>query len=102
MVWQPTGIRQEEASLAPLVVEIDGVSVLMAAVNGRWFAVEDRCSHADCAFSEDGEVDGMVLICNCHGSEFDIRTGEATRMPASGPIRRFSLRVESGQIEVEL
>jgi nitrite reductase/ring-hydroxylating ferredoxin subunit len=45
-------------------------------------AVVDACPHTGCAFSEDGEVDGDILICNCHGAEFELPSG---RVRADGP-----------------
>jgi nitrite reductase/ring-hydroxylating ferredoxin subunit len=52
-----------------------------------WAMVPDRCTHAHCPFSDDGEVaDGHVLICNCHGSEFDLRDGAVLVGPAEDPL----------------
>jgi nitrite reductase/ring-hydroxylating ferredoxin subunit len=81
---------------------IGGTPILLASADGRWFAIEDRCSHAGCAFSTDGELDGTTLICDCHGSEFDIRTGEPLVMPANEPIRSYPVRETDGRLEVEL
>jgi nitrite reductase/ring-hydroxylating ferredoxin subunit len=81
---------------------IDGVPILLASADERWYAIEDRCSHAGCAFSADGELDGTTLICDCHGSEFDIRTGEPLVMPANQPIRSYAVRETDGRLEVEL
>lgn len=99
MAWHDIGIpaRQDWN-----VVEVAGTTVLVVDVNGSWVAVEDRCSHAGCAFSTDGELDGETLICNCHGAEFDIRSGEVTRMPARELLRLFPTRTVGPRVEVEL
>jgi nitrite reductase/ring-hydroxylating ferredoxin subunit len=76
--------------------------IVLTSLDGTWFAFEDRCSHAGCAFSEDGELDGTTVICGCHGSEFDIRTGEVLRQPAERPIAVFPTRVVDGTVEVEV
>ena len=76
--------------------------MLLVHADGAWWAIEDRCSHADCAFSSDGEVVETTAICDCHGSEFDIRTGEVLVPPAKEPIAVFPVRVNAGQIEVEV
>ncbi len=99
MVWHPIDVSDESHS-AP--VRLAGTDVLMICVDGDWYAVEDRCSHADCAFSSDGEIDGATVICNCHGSEFDVRTGEVLVAPAFDPIRTFPVRTIQGMLEVEL
>jgi nitrite reductase/ring-hydroxylating ferredoxin subunit len=89
-----------ETQLAAIGVR--GERILVARAEDRWYAVEDRCSHAGCAFSTDGELDGTNVICNCHGSEFDLRTGEVLVPPAFDPIRTFRVRVTDGRLEVEL
>jgi nitrite reductase/ring-hydroxylating ferredoxin subunit len=58
-----------------------------------WAVVADRCPHAGCAFTRKGEVvDGTTLICNCHGSEFDLRTGAVLLEPAEEPLTLFPVR----------
>ena len=77
---------------------VAGIAVIRAA--GRWFAYEDECTHADCPFSIDGEVDGTTLICNCHGSEFDLETGAVLLGPADEPLRAAAVRVVGAEVEV--
>ncbi len=55
------------------------------------------CTHAGCA------VAGVVrkrIFCGCHGSKFNIRTGEAVRGPAVRSLERFPVRLRDGQIQV--
>jgi nitrite reductase/ring-hydroxylating ferredoxin subunit len=85
-----------------LQLRVAGVRLVVAAVDGTWYGVEDRCSHAGCAFSEDAELEGSDIVCSCHGSEFDIRTGEVLRGPAEEPIRTFPVRLAGGRLEVGL
>ena len=42
------------------------------------YAIGDRCSHAEASLSE-GEVFDCVVECPRHGSEFDLRSGQAGR-----------------------
>ena len=99
MPWHTLDLGSPSAAA---VIRLAGLDILVGEVDGAWFAVEDRCSHAGCSFATDGEIDGTTLICNCHGSEFDVRTGEALAAPASSPIRTFSVRQTAGRVEVEL
>ena len=85
-----------------LPLTVDGVDLIVASVDGTWYGFEDRCTHAGCAFSEDGERDGAQVICNCHGSEFDFRTGAVLRGPAELPIRTFPVRLVEEGLEVDL
>ena len=100
-MWHPTDCSGDAAGWRAVVVA-EETPIMLAAIDGGWHAVEDRCTHAGCAFSTDGELDGATIVCDCHGSEFDIRTGEVLRMPARAPIRTFPTRVVDGMVEVEL
>ena len=82
------------------ITSVEGTSVVAGVHDGRPWAIEDRCSHADCAFSTDGEIVDAVAVCNSHGSEFDVFTGEVLRPPAREPVRVFSVRLVDGRVEV--
>jgi nitrite reductase/ring-hydroxylating ferredoxin subunit len=41
------------------------------------------------------------VICPCHGSEFDVESGEVLRGPASEPVETFEVRLEDGNLEVK-
>jgi nitrite reductase/ring-hydroxylating ferredoxin subunit len=75
--------------------------VAVAHVENRLFAFGDECTHAGCSLSE-GELDDReaTLTCPCHGSVFDVETGEPVEGPAVDPVPVFLVRVEEGWIEV--
>lgn len=100
MAWYGTAVSAD--SVSPLRIEVRGQLMLLIRADREWYAIEDRCSHAGCAFSDDGEFDGAVAICNCHGSEFDVRTGAALVGPAARPVRTFAVRRIDDRLEVEL
>jgi len=103
MTWHRTDLAADAMhERAWNTAVVDGQPIAFIAWDGRWYALEDRCSHAGCAFSEDGEIDGFRVICDCHGSEFDIRTGEVLQGPAQDPVTTFPVRIEAGTIEVAL
>jgi Rieske Fe-S protein len=46
-----------------------------------------------------GEVaDGTVLVCACHGSEFDLRDGSVLEGPATDPLAIVPLTADGGQL----
>lgn len=103
MSWSKTGLRAGEVEPGtPVFVRVDDISLVFVFGEGRHWAIEDLCSHASCAFSDDGEIDGLTAVCNCHGSEFDVRTGNVLVAPADSPIRTFSLRTRDDHIEVDI
>lgn len=102
MAWQDAAPEDALAQARPwLPLTVAGVQLVVAAADGTWYAVEDRCSHAGCAFSEDADLAGADIVCNCHGSEFDLRTGAVRRGPAERPIRTFAVRLVDGRLEVD-
>lgn len=79
---------------------LDGAAVTVVRAEAGWVAVDALCTHADCSLAADGEVfDGGVLACNCHGSEFDLATGEVLLGPAELPLTVIRLRVAGTGLE---
>jgi nitrite reductase/ring-hydroxylating ferredoxin subunit len=75
--------------------------VAIANVGGNLHAFDDVCTHRQCSLAE-GELDGLVIECPCHGSQFDITSGEVVNGPATEPIDVFDVREEDGQLLVSL
>jgi nitrite reductase/ring-hydroxylating ferredoxin subunit len=103
MTWRAVGTLGDAERAGPwLQVSIDGDDFVLASHDGRWFAVEDHCSHAGCPFSSEATLDGGTIVCNCHGSEFQLATGEVLRGPAEYPIRSVAVRVSGDAIELDI
>jgi len=84
-----------------LGVEAGGTLVALARVAGQWHAVEAWCSHAECPLT-DGWLEGRSVRCVCHGSLFDLETGEPLEGPAVEPVRTFPTRVVGGRVALEV
>ncbi len=103
MTWREVATSGEAALARPwLSVEANRRRLALARVDDTWYAVEDKCSHAGCPFSSEAALEGSTIVCNCHGSEFDLTTGEVLRGPAEYPIRTIPARERDGRIEVDL
>lgn len=63
------------------------------------YAFEDDCSHRHCPLT-DGEFREAEVECVCHGSVFDLTTGEPSNPPATEPIDVFDARLEGDDIVV--
>jgi nitrite reductase/ring-hydroxylating ferredoxin subunit len=101
--WQPVASVADAERAAPwLAVRVAGRDIAIARLGDAWLAVEDACTHAGCPFSSDADLVDGTIVCNCHGSEFDLRTGEVLRGPAEYPVRTFAVRVAGDRLEVEL
>jgi len=81
--------------------EVNGTGIAICRFRDEYFAIENRCSHALATFDE-GRMRGYRIMCPLHGGTFDIRDGSCTGLPATQPIRSFSLRIVGGMIEVAI
>lgn len=82
-------------------VEIENRRVILARLNGDIYALENLCTHDGGDMSEGKIIDGQ-LQCPRHGALFDIKTGDATQMPAVMGINTFDVKIENGDVLVAL
>ena len=82
------------------VFEVEGTKVTVANVNGKFYAIDNTCTHMGCSLAN-GELDGTTVTCPCHGSQFDVTSGAVIRGPASRPERSHAVKVEKEDVLVE-
>ncbi|MEA2973749.1 MAG: 3-phenylpropionate/trans-cinnamate dioxygenase ferredoxin component [Actinomycetota bacterium] len=77
--------------------------IALVRLGDDFYAVGDRCSHADFSLSE-GEIwpDEREIECLKHGSTFSLVTGEPQSLPAIKPIPVYKVSVVDGDVLVEL
>jgi len=80
-------------------VEADGVFIVVLNVDGKFYAIEDCCSHEE-EYLSTGQLEGHEIICPRHGARFSIITGAALSEPAEEPVATFPVRVENGVVQV--
>jgi 3-phenylpropionate/trans-cinnamate dioxygenase ferredoxin subunit len=77
----------------------------LAIVRGHdcWFAINDKCSHADFSLAEgDVDLDDCTIECWKHGSFFSLTTGAAETLPATRPVTVYPVVVEGGEVLVTI
>ncbi len=82
------------------IVEADGQLVVVINYEGEYFCIEDVCTHDGGPLGE-GMLEGYEIICPRHGARFDVRTGDALKLPAFEPVPTYEVRVEGDDILVE-
>ncbi len=80
-------------------VHADGKDILVANVDGKYYAIGNSCTHRGCTVS-DGTLAGAHARCPCHGSTFDVRTGEVVHGPATRPEPSYKVEVSGDQISI--
>lgn len=86
-----------------LAVLAEDTEILLAQVQGQYYAINNVCSHAD-AWLHQGELRPATweVQCPLHQGCFDLRTGHATAWPSSQPVEVYIVRVEGEDILVGL
>ncbi len=84
-----------------LCVELDERFIVIVHRDGKIFCLDDVCTHDGGPLGE-GELDGNCLVCPRHGARFDIESGAAVTMPATEATAVHSVRIEDGEILVQL
>ncbi len=82
-------------------VEVGEEDILLANVNGHFYAITDVCSHATGSLSM-GKLlpDTCEVQCPIHVGRFDLRSGTPTALPAIAPVEAFEVRIEGGDVLV--
>jgi nitrite reductase/ring-hydroxylating ferredoxin subunit len=61
-------------------VVVNGIDVLLANVDGRFYAIDDRCGHMNAMLSM-GKLEGEIVTCPFHFAQFNVTTGKKTKEP---------------------
>jgi 3-phenylpropionate/trans-cinnamate dioxygenase ferredoxin subunit len=96
------------------MVMAEGREILLARVGDKYFATDDRCPHMKGDLSQ-GKLEGTVVTCPRHGSQFDITDGQVVRWLKGGLMSKLAavlkspqtlvvhnVKVEDGKILVEV
>jgi len=94
-------------------VTAEGQEILLARVGDKYYATANRCSHMNGDLSQ-GKLEGTVVTCPRHGSQFDISNGRVVRwlkgglmsklagaLKTSRALRVYNVKVEDGRVLVE-
>src|SRR5258708_1596332 len=82
-----------------IVVEVKGHYVAVFNVGGKFYAIEDVCTHDDGPLAE-GELAGTVIECPRHGARFDITTGKVLSFPAITDVPWYQLRIDCNDSQI--
>ncbi|TWT99711.1 3-phenylpropionate/cinnamic acid dioxygenase ferredoxin subunit [Botrimarina colliarenosi] len=101
----PVGPAGDFADPSSTLVDVDDESIVLIHASGRFYALDDVCTHDGGPLS-DGPLnagdDPPSIECPRHGAEFALADGAALTMPATKPTRAHEVKVEDGQVLVRL
>jgi 3-phenylpropionate/trans-cinnamate dioxygenase ferredoxin subunit len=96
----PVARASEVSPGAMRLVAVDRERVLLANVDGAFYAVQDACGHRQAPLSR-GRLDGHVVECPLHFAQFDVRTGKLVSGPSAADVATYQVRVEGEIIYVK-
>jgi nitrite reductase/ring-hydroxylating ferredoxin subunit len=100
MAWKKVCRTDEIADGAAL--QIKGAAPLAVFhVGDQFFATDDTCTHAKFSLAE-GYIEGAEVVCALHEARFCLRTGRVLSPPAIVPLRTYAVRIEGGDVLVEV
>ena len=76
-----------------MFVAVDRERVVLANVEGQFYALRDVCGHRNAPLSR-GRLDGCIVECPLHFAQFDIRTGKFVDGPLSADVPTYEVQVE--------
>jgi len=95
-------------------VSAAGRQILLARVGDKYYAVDGRCPHMKGNLAQ-GKLEGTVVTCPLHGSQFDISNGQAVRWLKGGLMSKiggalkmsknlmvYNVKVEDDRVLVEV
>ncbi len=75
--------------------------VVVRSPEDEFFAMDGICSHEHVHLCGGLVMDGAIE-CPKHSATFDYRTGEATRAPACINLKIWPVKVDGGQVYIEI
>jgi nitrite reductase/ring-hydroxylating ferredoxin subunit len=87
---------------APCAVEVAGRPIALYRFGEEVHAVGDLCPHQPGVKLSGGFLDGETIECPMHQSCFHVKTGEVLGPPARENIPVYPVKIENGEVFVEV
>lgn len=80
--------------------QVNGKSVAIAHLEGKFFAINSICLHHGGPLGE-GDLEGSVVSCPWHGWQYDVTTGKLIQQPETG-VECYPTELRGEEIYVDL
>jgi nitrite reductase/ring-hydroxylating ferredoxin subunit len=109
--WQRLCGEQEVAIGTGKRIEVAGRHLLVAHVEGGFFAVDADCPHMGGDLAR-GRIEGSRVVCPRHGATYDLATGKMVKdvgsaihfltRKSAADIRSYPVKLENGSLLANL
>ena len=70
-------------------VEIQGNEIVISNIDGKFYAMDDRCGHMNARLSMGNISNDGIVTCPFHGARFDATTGKKVNEPVITPSQQM-------------
>ncbi len=81
--------------------KVRGREILAVNVAGKVFCLDGRCTHAGAPLAE-GSLEGEVLTCPWHYSQYNLISGEVIHGPAYKPLKTYYVEEKENAVFIDL
>ena len=96
-VFAMTAEDLEDGGIYPF--SVDEEDRIVCVVGDDIYAMDGICTHEYAELS-DGEIEDDTLWCPLHSSGFNVRTGQATNLPAVLPLATYEVLIQDDSVYV--
>ena len=91
-----------DGSVVPHYLADRKLRISIARVGDRLYAFDDLCTCSDepCPLSS-GLLTETTVMCQCHGSRFDIATGAVVNGPAVYELKVYEVQEVDGTVQIQ-
>jgi len=83
-------------------VRINQEEILIANIDGKIYAINDRCGHMNASLSL-GKLNGNIVECPLHKAQYDVTTGKCIAGPQMGGLEGiFIATTGAGQVTANI
>jgi nitrite reductase/ring-hydroxylating ferredoxin subunit len=82
-------------------IEVKGKEILITNIDGKFYALNDRCGHMNALLSMGNLANDNIVTCPFHGARFDITTGKKIKEPILTPSQEMEPLPKTWQMYLE-
>ena len=76
--------------------------IALYKLGGHIYATSNVCTHEQCILDENHVMHNDIVECTCHGSQFDIKSGDVVLPPAVEKLKTYRTEVIGEDVFVEI
>jgi nitrite reductase/ring-hydroxylating ferredoxin subunit len=82
-------------------VTVNGRTIALFNVDGKFYAIDDTCPHRGAPLWE-GPLEGHEVTCPWHGARFDVTSGAHLCPPARSDVSPYKVQVIGNDVQIDV